>query len=192
VRGVHHGGATASGVAKDSVQLRTCLAIEPGMRLVEEPQPGSSHDECGQRRSASLAGGQCTGARRSDARVDSQTVEGGLDIVRAGPHELCDEFHVLPRGEVGVQAVVMPEQSHHRSHDVALTRDVKPENVRASARQRCKSRTQTKKCRLPGAVGTTERNQFTATNDEIDTGKRRKSTERHDDTSEMNGWFGGK
>ena len=116
----------------------------------------------------------------------------GYTVAPAGADEALQKVGRVGRGNALEALFKLNVTGPCISHDVALTCHVKPENVRASARQRCKSRTQTKKCRLPGAVGTTERNQFTATNDEIDTGKRRKSTERHDDTSEMNGWFGGK
>src|SRR6204780_5914077 len=82
-------------------QILQRLRVEPGGRLVEQPEPCLRCDETRQRQAPPFAGGEIA-ARPIGARVQAERLERSIRAApRAAPH-LRPEGEILARGQRGL------------------------------------------------------------------------------------------
>ena len=107
-------------LAEQGVELVAALGVEAGVRLVEQPQLGATGDEARQRGAAPLAGRQRADRDVGEPPGEPEPLDRRLDLVARGTDRRAPEPDVLGDGEIGVEAVGVPEQADPRADRVAL------------------------------------------------------------------------
>ena len=117
-----HGGAVGDGFADQVRQEGAGGGIEPGVRLIEQPQGRAAGHQRGQGHPATLAGREPSGGRVAEAPDQAQALE---RLVAGGGGQaegLHGEADVLRRGELVVERGGMAQQADVAPHGGVVRR----------------------------------------------------------------------
>ena len=112
----HHGGPGGHGIDHQPVDQVAGLLVQRGVRLVEQPQLGTTGHQHGQRGAAALSGRQAGHRHAGEAPVEAEPGHGGVDVGGPGPSGPGPEPHVVGHGEVGVEPAGVTEQADPVAH----------------------------------------------------------------------------
>ena len=155
--GEKDGSPRASQLADDLPHGPAASGVEPGGRLIEEDQPGVTHEGHGQVQPATHA--SRVGARHlpggvgqvetAEQRVDPAARRPTLHVLQVG-----HQHEVLGAGEQVVHRGELTGDPDERSHLVGLAGQVKPADTDLAAVRGQQSREDSHGTRLSGTVGT--------------------------------------
>ena len=185
VAGDEHCDARVRRLLDDGVQVVATGSIEPGVRLVEQPQGGSADDEAGERCTPLLTGGQPAHRDGGQPAAQTQPFEGGQPLVVGRPDRRPPEVDVLPDREVEVQPVAVAEHADERTDPVSLGGQIAAEHDPPTPHQRYQSCTESEQRGLAGAVGAPQPHDLAAVDGQRDAGDGGKATEHRNDTVEV-------
>ena len=90
-------GPRRRGLAQHGVELVASGGVEPGVRLVEQPQLGAAGDEAGEGGAPLLAGGQPAHRDAGEPAGETEPFERRVDLGRRGADRRAPERDVLAR-----------------------------------------------------------------------------------------------
>ncbi len=172
LRGQQHVGARRHEHADGVPQLEACARIEAGGRLVEQQQPGCSHEAGTEVEAAAHATRVAThepvgGVREIEAvedHVGGVPGRGGVVAEHAGDHH-----EVLPAGEGRLDGGVLAGQPDRLAHAVGIGDDVDAVDEQAALVGQVQRGDGAHERRLAGPVGTEDGGDLTAGGDEVET-----------------------
>lgn len=112
VGGNEHGGPCTHCTTDHVVKQVTAVSVKAGMRFVEQPEPGATGNEAGERGPAALTRRQPAGGHGCEPPVEPQLCERCVDLAVTCPGGATPEAHVLPNREVRIQAVLVAKEAY--------------------------------------------------------------------------------
>src|SRR5579872_2200427 len=150
------GGARLARLGDDPVEQVAARLVEPGVRLVEQPQAGLPAEQHGDRDPPPLAGGELGDLRGGEAAGDAEALErpaGAHSRLPSGKASRPEgEADVLRAREVVVEERGVPEQADVTAHSAAVRGEVVAEHGRLAGRERDEAGAQTEQARLASPV----------------------------------------
>ncbi len=128
-------GALGHHLGDDLAEHRPGGSVEPGMRLVEEPQLGPTGHEQREGHPPALARGQTTHRGATHPSPELQSLEHGVDVRHAGAGGPYCEAHVLGDGQIVVEGGGMAEHAHPAAQGGGIPAQVDPEHRALAPRQ---------------------------------------------------------
>ena len=116
------------GVAHQLVDEVAAFRVEPGVRLVEQPQLGVAGDEARQRAPAPLPGAQTADRHVAEAPVEAHPLEGGLDRTRRAAPGAYGEADVVGNREVVVEGGGVTDQAQQPADRSTVDPQVVPQD----------------------------------------------------------------
>jgi sortase A len=186
VAGEEDGGAVGRGVPDEAVEEVASGGVEPGVGLVEEPEPDVPAEEDGERAAAALAGGEAADGDVADALLDAGPVHGvvGVDVRAGGAGPEAD---VLLDGEVLVEAVVVAEEGDVGADPAAVLAEVVAEDDGVAPHDRHQPGDRSEHRRLAGAVRPSEEHDLPGGDVEVDAGQCGEPPQEADRGAEVDG-----
>ena len=163
------------GVADQLSEQGARRGIEPGVRLVEQPERGTAGQQRGERDPATLAGRQPAGRRGAQATGQAEALERLVGALHGQAEGAYGELDVLRRAELVVERGGMPQEPDVAAHRGVIRGEVDPEDGGFPRRDRQQPGAGTQQAGLAGAVGADDDDDLTLVEREIDPGKGREA-----------------
>lgn len=129
VGGEEHRRSVRSRLADEAVDQVAAGGVEPGMRLVQQPQLRRTADEHGQGGAATLPGGEPADDHVGQPVVEAEAAEGGIDRGDRGAGSPDGEAEVVEDRQLLVQEAVVAEQADGAAEAAALTGQIVPQHL---------------------------------------------------------------
>ena len=186
VRREQDAGAVGHGLADHAAEHVAGGGVEPGVRLVEQPERGAARDQRGQRDPAALARREAAGRRRAHTPGQPEALE-GLVRPRRGQAQGADgEPDVLRRAEVVVERGGMSQKTDVAAHGGVVRGQVDTEDGRLTRGDRQQAGAGAQQAGLAGAVGADHDDDLALVEGQIDTGEGGKAAGERDRGTEVN------
>jgi len=162
--------------------------VEPGMRLVEEPQSRPSHDDRRQRRAAALSSRQVPNRHIMETRADPETVESSRHRRLINSRRTRPEAQVLLNTQIVVERRVVTEKTNRPANRSSIDRKVVTKHLSRSALDPQESGTDPKQGRLPCPVWPLHKHDLAGADLQIDASQGREPAEEGDEAAQRNDW----
>ena len=182
-----HGGATGSRLAHQRVQHVAPVGVEPGVRLVEQPQLGSPREKRGDRRSTALPRRQLGHRHVPQTAVEGEPGHRLLSDAYVRAHRSRGKAQVVGDGQVLVERPGVTEEGHPATDRPPVTTQVMAQHLGLSRRDGDQARAGAEEGGLPRAVRPLEQHDLAARDVEVDACEGGKSAEERDRGAKADG-----
>jgi len=148
------------------------------VRLVEQPEFGSTGDESGQGGATPLTSRQFRHPHIGQSAVESHASHRVASFVSRGARQPAPEFDVLGHGEIVIQTVGVADEPDVGPHPITIGCQINTTHDRRTAFERKESGAQSEQTRLPRTIGTTQQHDLAALDAQRDAGQRGERTDQ--------------
>lgn len=181
MRREEHGRAGCGGAADQAIDQVAAALVEPGVRLIEEPELRPTDDHRSKRGPATLTGRQVAYGDVAKSVGDPESIERSVDGSRVDARCSRPEPQVLLDAQVLVEGGVVAEQADRSANRSTVGDDVVIEHEGAARLDPLEPGADAQQCRLTGPVRTLQQDDFTRTDREINSGEGREPAKQSDD-----------
>ncbi len=186
VGGEDHRGAGGDRLAQQAVEQVPTSRIEPGVRLVEQPELRPARRHHGQRRAAALAGRQAVDGHVGQSPGHAEALHGEGDLGVGGADRAAPEANVLGHGQVLVEPVAMAQHTDFGAHVTPVGPQVTAEDHGLTRRHGHQAGQHPEQGGLAGTVAPAHQHDLTALDVQAGAGQRREPPEQCHRASKVN------
>lgn len=181
MRREEHGCTGCGGAADQAIDQVSAALVEPGVRLIEEPELRPTDDHRSKRGPATLTGRQVAYGDVAKSVGDSESIERSVEGSRVNARCSRPEPQVLLDAQVVVEGGVVAEQADRSANRSTVGDDIVIQHEGATRLDPLEPGADAQQCRLTGPVRTLQQDDFTRTDREINSGEGREPAKQSDD-----------